>query len=94
MNFLDKLTSCCYICNMKVLQVGELKANFSKILDEVKHGEEITVSYGKRHEKVAVIIPYAKYQMKSKRKLGILEKKATYSISGDFKLSDAELLNS
>jgi len=79
---------------MKTMQVGELKANFSKILEEVKSGEEITVSYGKKHEKVAVIIPYAKYKIKTKRKLGILEGKATYQISDNFKMTDEELLNS
>lgn len=79
---------------MKVLQVGELKANFSKIIDEVKHGEEVTVSYGKKHEKVAVIIPYSKYVKKVKRKLGILQKKASYTITDKFKLTDEEFLNS
>ncbi|MES0490300.1 MAG: type II toxin-antitoxin system Phd/YefM family antitoxin [Leptospirales bacterium] len=79
---------------MKVLQVGELKANFSKIIDEVKHGEEVTISYGRRHEKVAVIIPYSKYQNKPERTLGILKNKASCKISDSFKIGDDELLTS
>ena len=47
---------------MKTLQVGELKSNFSKILEEVKHGEEIAISFGRKKETIAVIIPFSKYK--------------------------------
>jgi len=40
---LDNLTTLLYIINMKTLQVGELKSNFSKVLDYVKNGEEVTI---------------------------------------------------
>jgi len=79
---------------MKTFAVGELKANFSKILDEVKNGEEITVSFGKAHKKVAVIIPYEQYKSRTTRKLGILEKKASCHIEKDFSISDDALLDS
>jgi len=82
-----------YILSMKTLQVGELKTKFSKVIEEVKSGEEITISYGKKHEKIAVIIPYSKYKSKSSRKLDILANKATFHISDDFSISDKELLN-
>jgi antitoxin (DNA-binding transcriptional repressor) of toxin-antitoxin stability system len=78
---------------MKNLQVGELKSKFSQILDDIKNGEEFIISFGKKKEKIAVIIPYSKYQKKINRKLGILEKKAFYKISDDFSISDEELLN-
>jgi len=78
---------------MKILQVGELKSKFSKILEDVKKGEEIGISYGKKKETIAVIIPFAKYKKNNKRKLGILEKKASFKIKGDFKISDEEFLN-
>jgi len=78
---------------MKTLQVGELKTRFSKVIEEVKSGEEITISYGKKHEKIAVIIPYNKYKSRISRKLDILANKATYRIAGDFSISDKELLN-
>ncbi|MEM7552021.1 MAG: type II toxin-antitoxin system prevent-host-death family antitoxin [Bacteroidota bacterium] len=33
------------------MNVGELKANFSQVLDKVKKGEEIIITYGKRKKK-------------------------------------------
>ena len=78
---------------MKNLQVGEFKSKFSKVLEDIKKGEEITISFGKRKEKIAVIIPYSKYKNNIHRKLGILEKKASFEISDDYNISDEELLN-
>ena len=79
---------------MKVLQIGELKANFSKIIEKVKGGEEITIAYGRKNEKVAVIVPYEKYMGKKARKLGLLEKTASCQITDDFSITDEELLHS
>lgn len=78
---------------MKTLQVGELKAKFSKVLEYLKNGEEITISFGKKKEKIAVIVPYSKYKKGINRKLGILKNKASFKIHKDFKISDEELLN-
>jgi len=78
---------------MKNLQVGELKSKFSKILNDIKNGEEFIISFGKKKEKIAVIIPYSKYKKNINRKLGILEKKASYKIEDDFEITDEELLN-
>jgi antitoxin (DNA-binding transcriptional repressor) of toxin-antitoxin stability system len=76
---------------MKTLPVGEFKSHFSEIIGKVKKGEEIAISYGKKKEKVAVLVPYLKYAQKSKRKLGLLEHKASFVIHPDFKISDDEL---
>ena len=35
-----------------------------------------------------------KYEKKQKRKIGILENKASYKIVGDFKISEKELISS
>ncbi|MEW6527325.1 MAG: type II toxin-antitoxin system Phd/YefM family antitoxin [Spirochaetota bacterium] len=78
---------------MKVFQVGELKSKFSHVLDFIRKGEEITISYGKKKEKIAVIVPYSKYNKAKHRKLGILKNKASFKIHGDFKTTDEELLN-
>lgn len=77
---------------MKTLQVGELKAQFSKIIEEVKNGEEVTISYGKKHEKVAVIIPFNQYQKKNVRKLGLFEGEAKIVFKDDFKMTEEEFL--
>lgn len=77
---------------MKTLQVGEFKRRFSEMLDSVRKGEEIAITFGKKKEKVAVIIPYEVYKKTSKRRLGLLENKASFEIREDFELSDEEFL--
>ena len=79
---------------MKTLQVGELKAKFSKILEDVKNGEEIGISFGKKKETIAVIVPYSKYKKKNKVKLGLLEGKGRCVIHDDFTMTDEEFFNS
>ena len=77
---------------METLKVGELKSNFSHILQRVQAGEEIIISFGKKDKKVAVLVPYDKYISDSPRPLGILKNKATCKIGDDFQISDEELL--
>lgn len=91
---LDNLSTCVYLQGMKNMQVGEFKSKFSKVLEDIKKGEEITISFGKKKEKIAVIIPYSKYKKNIHRKLGILENKASFAIKDNFSLSDEELLHS
>jgi prevent-host-death family protein len=79
---------------MKTLAVGEFKAHFSEVLDEVKKGHPVAIGYGKQKKKVAVILSYDQYMKPAKRKLGILEEKAEYKISKDFKITDEDLLES
>jgi len=91
------LTSChlnVIILIIKTLQVADLKANFSEILEDVKRGEEITISYGRKKEKIALIVPYSKYKKNMNRRLGILEGEAGYEISENFKFTDEEFLQS
>lgn len=45
---------------MTILSVGELKPRFSDVLKDVRDGREVVISYGRKKEKVAVIIPYRK----------------------------------
>ncbi|MFO7884032.1 MAG: type II toxin-antitoxin system prevent-host-death family antitoxin [Desulfobacteraceae bacterium] len=77
---------------MKILQVGELKAQFEKVFESVKQGEEFIISYGDKKENVAVIIPYKEYKEKNRIKLGLLSKKGSYKIKEDFKMTSEELL--
>jgi antitoxin (DNA-binding transcriptional repressor) of toxin-antitoxin stability system len=78
---------------MKTLNVGVLKSRFSEVLEHIKKGEEIVISFGKKKEKIAVIIPFKDYQ-KGKRKLGLLQGKAKCSIGTDFEMTEEELLSS
>ena len=79
---------------MKVLTVGEFKAKFSDVIEELLQGKEVGVSYGKKKEKIGVLVPYSDYKKKKKRKLGIWEGKASVKFAKDFKMTDEEFLNS
>ncbi len=78
---------------MQTMTVGEVKAHFSEVLDMVQRGEDVVISYGKKKEKIAVLVPFSHYQGKPQRKLGLLAGKATFSFR-DFAISDDELLKS
>ena len=43
---------------MQTLTIGELKTSFSEVLKKLRSGQKIVISYGKKREKVAVIVPY------------------------------------
>jgi len=79
---------------MQILTVGELKANFSEVLRNVQNGQEIVISYGKKKEKVAVILPYDHGKAKVDRPLGLLRGKASFSVREGFKMTDEEFLSS
>lgn len=80
---------------MITLPVGEFKAHFSDILKKVENGEEFVISFGKRKQKVAALIPYRKFKRRRKtRKIGLLKGKATAIIKDDFKIDAEEFLRS
>jgi antitoxin (DNA-binding transcriptional repressor) of toxin-antitoxin stability system len=78
---------------MQTMTVGHFKSHFSQALDTVQRGEDIVISYGKKKEKIAVLVPYDRYEGKPQRTLGLLADKASFSILADFKVSDDELLS-
>ncbi len=77
---------------MKTLPVGEFKTRFSELIDEVREGEEIVITYGRKKENVAVVIPYSSYEKKNSIKLGLLSGRS-YEIKDDFEMTEEELLN-
>lgn len=77
---------------MQVLSIGELKSHFSAVLEQVKNGETIVVSYGRNKEKVAAIVPYSHVMPAGERPLGPLSGKAQCVIGDDFAISDENLL--
>ena len=79
---------------MESISVGELKARFSEILERIKKGDEIVISYGKKRNKVAVLIPYDHYVPKEERKIGLFEHRGKCIIHKDFKMTDEEMLSS
>ena len=79
---------------MKTLTIGELKTHFSEVLEYVKQGETVVISYGRKKEKVAALIPYGQLSLAKPRPLGLLEGRAQCRILDDFSISDEELLES
>ena len=81
---------------MHTAQVGKLKSEFSSILDKIQNkGEKFVIEYGKKHKKVAILIPYdVAYEQKEEIKFGYLKDKATIDIHKDFGISDNDFLSS
>ncbi len=77
---------------MNALPVAELKAQFSEVLEKVKHGASFGILYGRKKAPVAMIIPYPHRKKKSNRKLGVLDGKVNIQFSDDFKMTEEDLL--
>ncbi|HIJ87187.1 MAG TPA: type II toxin-antitoxin system Phd/YefM family antitoxin [Desulfuromonadales bacterium] len=78
---------------MQTMTVGHFKSHFSQVIDFVQRGEDVVISYGKKKEKIAVLVPYDRYDGKPQRILGLLADKATFAITADFRITDDELLS-
>ena len=74
------------------MQVGELKTRFSEVIEWVKKGEKVVVTYGRSKENVAVIVPYDEYNGNHSIKLGLLKGKATCVFKDDFEMTEEELI--
>ncbi|MBN1525372.1 MAG: type II toxin-antitoxin system Phd/YefM family antitoxin [Spirochaetales bacterium] len=79
---------------MKTIPVAEVKSHLSSLLKEVESGHKIAISFGRKKETIAVIIPYSEYKKNQNRKLGSLKGKVKVSFSKDFIITDDELLTS
>ena len=77
---------------MAQMTVGEFKARFSEALEHVKSGEEVEVLFGRAKMPVARLVPPR--TKKSNELLGILEGKATFTMSEDWDITPEELLGS
>lgn len=79
---------------MKTMTVGELKAHFSEVLGQlIKNGEPVAISYGKKKEKIAAIIPYNQLKPETDRPLGLMQGRARCLLHDDFALDDEEMLS-
>ncbi len=73
---------------MKTIQVGKLKSEFSSVLESVqKDGESFIIEFGKKHKKVAMIVPYR--EEPQKRVFGQL--KGQFTIPDDFDEESKEI---
>ena len=93
MRVLDQVDLICHIKVMKTLQSAKAKTHFSSVLKDIEAGNEITITYGKKKQAIAVIIPYEKWRKNQKRELGTLEGKMSVVFSKKFSMTDEELIN-
>jgi antitoxin (DNA-binding transcriptional repressor) of toxin-antitoxin stability system len=77
---------------MKTVSIGDFKTNLSEIAQKVLKGEEFIVTHGRKKTKMFKVVPFT--EKSKKRKLGILEGKATVKFHDDWEMSDEELLGS
>ena len=79
---------------MKTVSVAEVRSNLSTLLKEVESGNEIGISFGRRRETIAVIVPIAEYRKIKERRLGSLAGRLTVEFKDDWKMTDDEFLDS
>jgi len=77
---------------MQSIQVGQLKKDFSAILKLVHDNEEtFVIEYGKKHRKVAMLVPYV--ENREKRTFGLYKGKGSFQLKENFEMTEEELLN-
>jgi len=77
---------------MKSMPVGEIKAQFSDVLEKVQQGETFEVLYGKSKKPVARIVPINSDKPKKKRRIGIMDGKVKIRFAKNFKMTEDEFL--
>lgn len=76
---------------MKVFSVGDFKTHFSDILDLVRLGEEVAITFGRKKEIVARLVPHSPAP-NEERPLGLLAGKASVQFADDFKMTEEAFL--
>lgn len=76
---------------MKEMSISEFKIQFRQAIKAVKAGEIVAVTSGKRKEVVGYFVSKIS-ENKEKRKIGILEGKASIVFKDDFKMTTEEFL--
>ncbi len=72
---------------MRSIQVGQFKSELSSILEQVQNlGETFVIEFGKKHKKVAMLVPYE--ENKKVRKFGQLEGKIKIPDNFDDEVDD------
>ncbi|MEX0843634.1 MAG: hypothetical protein WD022_00055 [Balneolaceae bacterium] len=75
----------------KKMTVGEFKSHFSDVIDWVKSGKKVAVTFGKKKEIVGYFVPQQQERGK-KRNLGLLKRKASVHFKEGFKITEEEFL--
>ena len=76
---------------MKTLPLAEVKIHLSSLLKEVTAGTEIGITFGRKRETIAVIVPIVEYKRVKARRLGTLQGKVEL-VFKNFEVTDEEML--
>lgn len=80
---------------MKTLSSAQFKAEFSKVVAELKKGNEVAITYGRKKEPLGTIVPQNKLKKPDYSvKLGDLKAKGWKYKMKNFEMTDEEFLNS
>jgi len=80
---------------MKTMTTAKFKANFSSVVDELKKGNEVAITYGRNKTPLATIVPQSKLNKPNYSvKIGDLQAMGwTYKLD-NFEMTEEELLSS
>jgi antitoxin (DNA-binding transcriptional repressor) of toxin-antitoxin stability system len=73
---------------MKEMTVGEVKTHFSEVLKQVEAGQEVAITFGKKKEIKALLVPHK--PKKQKRKLGLFKHKGSAKFIGGHNTTEKE----
>ncbi len=80
---------------MKTMTTANFKANFSSVVDELRHGKKVVITYGRNKVPLATIIPQSLLEKPNHAvKMGDLKSQGwTYALN-EFEITEEELINS
>ena len=78
---------------MKQMTVGDFKAQFSSVLEEVMQGEEIQILYGRLKKPVACLTKLAEKPKRKKRPLGLYNNMGPYWEDESFEFTPESLFD-
>lgn len=78
---------------MKQMTVGDFKAQFSSVLDQVMQGEEIQILYGRAKKPVARLTKFTESNKRKRRPLGMYNETASYWEDENFEITPEILFN-
>lgn len=78
---------------MKTMESAKFKAKFSEVVNELKQGRSVAITYGRKKEPIGTIVPQSKLvQPDYSIHLGDLKKQGWKYNMKNFEMTDEELI--
>jgi len=79
---------------MKIMSTADFKANFSSVVEELKKGNEVVITYGRKKEALATVVPQSKIKQPNYTvKIGDLKAKGLKLKLSNFDMTEDEFLS-